>query len=544
MNKNIVSILFVYLFAASGLLAQQAGTHPDKIGVDLDAPGAGDRARTFVDLAKTLRPWTTAEQNPAAVDEQGWPTCDAMTVLFDIRPFGTWKPPIDDPAKFQPDWSGTYKMTFNGQAVIGFLDEKGLQILQQKYDPEKNLTTADLVVSPGVGLLCISFKQTKRTAESPEGSGITHLSVLRPGVPEDTKAVFGDDFLKSLKPFAVLRFMDWLSTNHKPGFYGDPGHHALQWADRHVPEDATQGHYLNKYGVAWEYVVELANTVHKDIWINIPVAATDDYVKQLALLLKEKLFPECKIYIEHSNEVWNFGFPQYTYNKMAALDEVNQGKTTLNNDGAKDPEVLARRRHAKRLIEIGKTFREVFGAQGASRIRPVYASRISAPKPNYEEVLAWVEKTYGPPKNHFYALAGAAYFNTSKQAPNADINTLLKAMRDDSDKNLVARAVIQKLAAHYGVMHCQYEVGPDVGGGKPENVANRILSNRDPRMKEIILHDARDNWFPHGGDLYMYFSHCGASSRNGCWGLSEDIKNLNTPKWQAIYELTGAVPPR
>jgi hypothetical protein len=451
---------------------------------------------------------------------------------------------VDDPAKFQPDWSGTYKMKFQGQAVIEFVEEKRPQIQQQKYDAEKNVTTADVVVPPGVGLLCVSFKQTKRTAASPEGSGITNLSVLRPGIPEDTKAVFGDEFIKSLKPFAALRFMDWLETNHNPGFYGDPGHHALNWADRHLPTDATQSNYGNKYGVAWEYVIELANQTHKDIWINIPVAATDDYVKQLAQLLKDKLNPDCKIYIEHSNEVWNFSFPQYVYNKLAAIDEVGKGKSPLANDGTKDQEVWTHRRHAQRLVEIGKIFREAFGAAGASRIRPVYASWVISVKPHYEDVLAWVEKTYGPPKNYFYAIAGAAYYNVDKAGANADVTQLIKAMWANSDQNLSYRTALQKVATNYGLKHFQYEVGPDVGGGKTQNVANRILANRDPRMKDLLLHDARDNWFARGGDLYMYFSHCSNYSRHGCWGLSEDILNLTTPKWQAIYELTGAAPPR
>jgi hypothetical protein len=478
------------------------------------------------------------------VDERGWPTSDAATVLFDIRPFGTWSPPVDDPDRFQPDWSGTYKMSFQGQAVLGFVEETRAQIAEQKYDPAKNLTTADLVVPPGVGLVCVSFKQSKRTADSPEGSGITNLRVLRPGVAEDTKAVFSDEFLQSLKPFAAMRFMDWLETNHNPGFYGDPGHHALNWADRHVPEDATQGKYGNKYGAAWEYVIELANLTRKDIWINIPVAATDDYVKQLALLLKQGLFPECKIYIEHSNEVWNFSFPQYVYNKLAAADEVAQGKSPLANDGSKNQEVWGHRRHAKRLVEIGKTFREVFGAQGAARIRPVYASWVIQTKSHYEDVLTWVDKTYGPPRNHFYAISGAAYYSIGKASPTADVTALLAAMRQSSDQHLALRSALKRIADHYGLKSCQYEIGPDVGGGKTENVANRIRSNRDPRMKDLVLHDARDNWFAHGGDMYMYFSHCSPYSRHGAWGLSEDIRDLNTPKWQAIYQLTGAAPPR
>lgn len=112
-------------------------------------------------------------------------------------------------------------------------------------------------------------------------------------------------------------------------------------------------------------------------------------------------------------------------------------------------------------------------------------------------------------------------------------------MRASSDSNLKWRAQIQRIAEEYGLKHCQYEVGPDNGGGSTVNVANRIRANRLPSMKELMLHDARDNWFARGGDLYMVFALCSAYSRYGCWGLSEDIANRNTPKWQAIYELTG-----
>jgi hypothetical protein len=542
---SLAAFSFFTIFAGSGkLVAQITPVYPDKIGVDLDDLSDGNRARPLVDMAKTLRGWTQiVGTNPASLDEHGWPTSDAATVLFDIRPFPAWNPPIDDPQVYQADWSGTYKMSFQGQATVSLKEDHALQLLNQKYDPATNLTTADIVVPKGVGLLSIAFTQTKRTADAPVGSGITHLRVILPGYPADSTALFTNEFIHALKPFAVLRFMDWLETNNHPGFYGDPGHHALNWSDRHLPDDATQADYGKKYGVAWEYVIELAKVTGKDIWINIPVAATDDYVKNLAQLLKEKLPPNCNIYIEHSNEVWNFGFPQYIYNKLAAIDEVKQGNSKLNNDGATDPEVWAHRRHAERLVEIGNIFRDTFGPDGSARIRPVYASWVISPKDHYADVLDWVNKTYGPPKNYFYALAGAAYFGIEKAAPNADVPALLKAMRESSDDHLKDRAAIQAIADQYGLKHCQYEVGPDVGGGKTEDVANRIMANRAPEMKDLILHDARDNWFAHGGDLYMYFSLCNSYSRFGCFGLTEDISNLNTPKWQAIYELTGSSPP-
>ena len=542
------------LLAVAALLPGRAvvaaeKTFPDKIGVEIDGLGGGGRAKVFIDLAKTANRWFQENKQPVPSDERGWPKIDANVVLFDIRSPFTWSSAGDDPEKFQPDWSGTYKSCFQGQADLGTGEDPSVQIANQKYDPTSNLTTFELIVPKGIGIVVLKFKNTKRTADSPAGSGITHLRMLRPGYELSDQRIFLPEFVNSLKPFAALRFMDWLDTNHNYGFYGDPGHHALNWADRHVPEDAYQCTGGTKVGGCWEYLAELAKLTGKDVWINIPTVATDDYVKNLAKILKDKLPAKCNIYIEHSNEVWNFSFPQYVYNKLAAIDEVKQGNSNLNNDGEKKEEVWAHRRHAKRLVEIGNIFRETFGKAAATRIRPVYASWQISVKPHYAEVLDWVSKTYGEPKQFFYALAGAAYYgigkdSTGKAPVNATPQELVQIMRLDSDRHQATRQQIQALADKYQIKHFQYEIGPDVGGGKTENVGNRILANRLPEMKEVLIHDARDNWFAHGGDLYMYFSHCSAYSRHGAWGLSEDINNLNTPKWQAIYELTGTAPPR
>ncbi len=510
-----------------------------RLGIELDGIGDGDRARPFADVAKTLRPWAKiGGQGAVPLDAAGWPTSDALTVLFDIRPAYAWAPPIDDPDKFQPDWSGEYAFAFTGQATLAVREDNSLHIVGQRYEAGSNTTTGKIVVPKGAGLLILAFTNTRRTPKDAPGTGITNLRVMRPGYTLASKEVFTREFAQSLAPFSTLRYMDWLDTNHNPGFYGDTGHHALDWKDRRLVSDATQQSDGGKYGVAWETVAALANQTNKDLWINIPVAATDDYVTQLAKMLKRDVKPGLNIYVEHSNEVWNFGFPQYIYNKLAAIDEVKRGGSPLNNDGSKDEETWTHRRHAKRLIEIARLFEAQFGKGSLNtRIRPVYASWLISPDAHYKDVLQWAAKTYGPPSTYFYAVADAAYYNAEKAAPTASVTQILDAMRTNSDDNSRFRDAIAKIAASYGLKHFQYEVGPDTGGGKTENVANRIRANRDPRIKEIMLHDARDNWWAKGGDLYMVFSHVSAYSRHGCWGLSEDSADLHTPKWQAIYEL-------
>jgi len=542
--RYTICLAAVFLALTFGCAARSAvlpiPTNTREIGVELEPPTDGSRSRAFVDLAKSFRPFQTLDgKQDAPTDAAGYPTTDGKAVFFDIRPVPAWNPPIDDPAAFQPNWSGTYHLSFTGQAVVTPVNSPNVAVTHQIYDPAANQTRAEIVVPEGTGLLALAFSQTRRTPTGPTNSGIIGLHLIQPGYPAGTRQIFSTAFVQSLRPFSTLRFMDWTSTNANPGYYGDPGHHAAQWADRRLPTDATQDDQGAKHGVAWEYAITLCNQTGKDIWINIPVAATDDYVKGLARLLRRTLNPSLHIYIEHSNEVWNFGFPQYIYNKLAAQDEVASG-STLNNDHSTDPEVWAHRRHAKRLLEISTIFKSVYGAAALNTtIRPVYASWLISPGPHYADVLKWVSTTYGPPKNYYYALADAAYYNAQKASPTANPDEIIAAMQADSDNNRTARIAIQTLANTYGVKHFQYEVGPDVGGGSTVNVANRILANRDPKMKALLIHDYRDNWKPLGGDLYMYFSHCSADSRYGCWGLSEDVANVHTPKWQAIYALTG-----
>ncbi len=229
-----------------------------------------------MDVAKTTRPFALiGKETLAATDSSGWPTSDCQTVFFDIRPFPAWNPPIDDPEKFQPDWSGTYKLSLTGKATLG-IGEGNNTISNQTYDAGTNTTTADVLVPRGSGLLIVTFSKTKRTASSSEGSGFSDLKLIRPGYATASKQIFTKEFLRALKPFAALRYLDLLESNHNPGYYGDAGHHALEWKDRHLPSDATQQTTANRYGLAWEYVVDLANQSGKDAWINIPVAAASE----------------------------------------------------------------------------------------------------------------------------------------------------------------------------------------------------------------------------------------------------------------------------
>ncbi len=546
-------------------LAQTPVDEP-KVGIGLG--GIGSWALEFVDVARTMRPFEgAAGGGPVPVDENGWPNSDARTVLFDFRPCCPWfgENQIDDPLRYVPKHvAGVYKISFTGQATVVEVGSNN-QITNVRFDQATNTTTAELTVQEGRWLIILRFTDTRLTPTSPPNSGFRNLRVLRPGYHNRPNQVFRQEYLNALAPFPVIRYMDFTATNnYNPTFPG-----VMEWNQRPRIEQATF-----RGRAPWEYVVELANLTGKDLWINIPVAATDDYVRQLADLLRNGLTNrDAKIYLEYSNEVWNPGFTQFRYNRDAAVAEVNRetsggATTTLNDDAGQcdhrsDQQVWGGRRFLRRVKEISDIFVDVFSpgsrASFGSKIRPVFAWQIGGWVPYYSCHLAWFERVYGAgsARQNFYGLAGASYVNADGAAANASPAAILTQMRNNSNQNLgnrrtnvaanwttsVGERGMCEIAEIYGIRCLQYETGPDNGGGDANNVGNRIQANREAGIRDVLVHDLQTNWFDEPqvkGGLIMYFVHCSSSTRYGAWGATEDLDNLNTPKLQAIYTVMGA----
>ena len=513
------------MFAISVLLTLSAAALP-KIGIGLE--GIGGRGLEFVDVMTTSRAWVRLDGSPAKSDQHGWPLEDARVVVFDMRPTMAWAPPMDDPDAYQIDVSGTYHLRFKGVAEVKPAPEvaSDITVVNQMHDAKTGLTYADVTLKLGKALMVLDFVGTK--------GGVKEVKLLRPGYTFTKTPTFHKPFLEALKPFPVLRFMDWLDTNGNNIFYGDPKN-TIDWDQRRLPTDATQASSeTNKYkkGVAWEYVAELARVTGKDIWVNVPAPASDAYVRDLAKFLKASIPASTKVFVEYSNEVWNWGFLQATYNQMAAEAEVKAGNSPLNNDGNADKFVWRRRRHAKKTVEIGKTFRSVLG----ERVRPIMSWWAIQPA-EYADMLDWLKTTYGEPKNLIDGIAMAPYFNTEKAGPNASVDELIGAMRRSSDESMNMRREMIEVAKKYGLEPMCYEGGPDSGGGNPANIANRIRAMRDPRMEELVYRDIKNNWLDQGGGLFMYFTLTSPYSRYGMWGLTDDVTKTNTPKFRAIRRL-------
>lgn len=349
---------------------------------------------------------------------------------------------------------------------------------------------------------------------------IRNIRIILPGFEESYRDhPFHPDFIKRWSRFKVIRFMDWMRTNNSE---------IVTWADRPTPNMQTQG---SRKGAALEYMILLANRLHADPWFCMPHMASYDYINNFAKMVKEKLDPDLRVYVEYTNEAWNNQFHQAQY-----CSQMGQSMNLSEN-----PVEAGFFYYAKRSVEIFKIWEDVFG--GTNRLIRVMASQSTNP---------WVSKqvlSYENVWQYADALAVAPYFGQDlgtlqqqEKVAGMTVEQLLKICMEDIKRNHKLVALHEKEASRYGLNLIAYEGGQHLTGlHGAEN--NKILTflfqetNRHPRMKELYLNDLK-SWKKAGGKLFVTFASMGQYNKWGSWGLIENIDQdpETAPKYQGAME--------
>jgi hypothetical protein len=274
----------------------------NKIGMNLQGVAYWTTQHPFLDLHREGSAWVYFIAN------QGWSSGAAYQsqVPLDSNGYPTYLPPgIQVGTLMARDVythydNGTYVVLYDGDGVLQF----GMfDVLAVRY----GIGRVEIDVSPSTNMnngILVTIARTN------PNDHVRNIRVIRPGFEDIWQAVnFSPLLLEKLQPFGTLRFMDWTNTN---------GQTDVDWASR----TQTSFRTYTANGVAWEETIRLANTLGKNVWINIPHLATDDYVTQLAQLFYNKLEPHLKVYVEYSNEVWGTQFPggQYAQNQGVLLN--------------------------------------------------------------------------------------------------------------------------------------------------------------------------------------------------------------------------------
>jgi hypothetical protein len=482
----------------------------------------------FVDVMKDARGFATPKvywdpvNAPVALDGDGWPTADAGVVFLTNT-----SDPLNRPlAATYPSMMGTYSLSFTGRATVAGANCCVVQNLV--YDPRTNSSTASVVVGPSDTLLALTFTGTN--------GGVRNVKLLRPGYAPGTTQLFSTQFLEAIAPFGTLRFMDPLETNGNP---------VTSWAQRTLPATPQQS---APSGLAWEYVIQLANTSGKDIWVNIPegVDLTDptanNYAVQLARLLKATLNPGIHVYLEYSNEVWNSVFAQTRANLTAAVSEVNSGTDpTLNYDNVDNQWYWASRRVVHQVVRLSQLFQGVYGAAAMNTtIRPLYLSQYAQPY-LAEDGLRYLMANFGAPGQFIYGIGGAPYFGAPDANAYADVAGVIAGMTGGlstvksgfpsapySGNVAYSNLSFKGFADYYGLKSVSYEGGTAFSSGTSAPINEAAVSSA--ALTPLIENYLAD-WFGCGNDLFMYFDL--AEPQGNFWGAYEDL-SMPTPKSRAL----------
>ena len=529
------------------------------IGVNLSSIADWDPGFPFRNLFLGSRAWTTRNQSFGGphdtlaqssfkYDENGYPLQVPVnaTDLAEPQVVFTYLPNIGK--------SGNYVLLYDGEGEVDGVSFSGTRVLSRK---------------PGRIKL-----QMKHDGKSPEAIVIkrsklgNHVRNIRLVAEADEKvdldaSPFLPEFLDFCRPFHCLRFMDWGSTNNsleeawesrksrtfytQVGKSGDP--------EAKFGPAPTPFQYMYSGGVAIEYMIQLCNELQINPWFCIPHRATDDYIAQFAKLVKAQLDPKLKVYVEYSNEIWNWQFHQAGWMLRSplagALVEAKGGSPW------KDPSKKEGKDHPER---IGALFRRAFAIwerewTGADRSRLIRVCAVQA---------AWVDASqrtvkwcvdnggadvvspaaYAGPGKEIYERWEAAGASLTPQQVVADVMAGRDMARSEN-----STATIVRYAAERGLKYVAYEGGQHIQPkGQADLPYNAALgaAQYHPAMYDLyveLLRLHRDL----GCEMFCHFSSVGRQgTRYGSWGAKASYAEANdvSPKMRALVACNVSNPVR
>lgn len=292
MNRSIMTALFLI---TSMLTSASGGECRLQIGTNLAGPSDWGSEWPFVNIMKYCREWITYNsawlengKNPwdtgvlakIPVDKQGYP----LELPYHVAGTETTQVVRTVWANTATLKEGRYVVLYDGEGKLNVSFDAKLRT-QAPGRLEFDLNRKDNIFS-------LEIYESKKTDH------VRNIRVLTPGAEITYEQnPWSSEWLEKLAPFTSLRFMDWGYTNNSL---------LKKWQDRPQVDDYT---YTLK-GVPYEWMIELCNKKGADAWVCVPHQADEDYIRNMARLFRDRLNPDLKIYVEYSNETWNWMFQQ------------------------------------------------------------------------------------------------------------------------------------------------------------------------------------------------------------------------------------------
>lgn len=524
---------------------------PSTINLGANLPVVADWQGTniFTNLMKQSRGLSSFE-DPAEIpaniplDSNGYP----------LERFGVV---VKSPLRAGDD--GEYLLKFKGKAQAGALPAA---ITVQNQRSEGAWQIADLVIPPMALSTLEGYKEPilMLRFDDLQGEPVQEISLVKKSLlqPDGTFPTFHPVWVEHLRRFKVLRFMNWMS-------YWLPIP-KMDWADRPGKDRLTQADTKDfevemVRGVAPEYIVELANILRCDVWLNIPPLSTNDYVTGLARMIKNGLPSTTKVYLEYGNEIWSTGTHggatwQGNYNTAEAVQEVERGNSNLKKNGEIETDhrhLWAMRRYARRTKEIGDIFVGVFGSAARnSRIRPVYCYQSVNPDYSLNPGLDFLVAQYGSVAGAIWGIAPKTGVDEGILPDNPKVEDVLRCMQEglgaliggyllqDSQTPMLEQAAA--IAAWHNVAFAVYEGG--IGLSRTDQVSTEVTFDMMRNRWEIyeFCYNYLQAWFSYGNENPLCWFIAGATDWGGSpmfnrpdiHGLTWSVLEQNTLPLQAL----------
>jgi cysteine-rich repeat protein len=462
------------------------------------------------------------------LDENGWPKESPINGNYpQARLF--WGTYIFAPA-------GDYTLIFEGDGTIKLGDAYSGTYTNPGGVFEETFTMTDT----------FEFLSMTITDSNPSDP-VRNIKVIMPGyadVYEEDQ--FYEPFSERLDIFGTARMYNLMMPGENvqnPYYFSGTGGPINNWDDRRPFWFYTQS--AGK-GISPEYLIAIANKAGLHPWYTVPHEAEDDYVRELARLTAATLDPRLKVYVEHSNELWNSAFPQnsYTISKANSLD--------LGGDSKEASAYY----HAKRSAEIHEIFNDEVGEDRVIAYLGVWDN-------NYKDVLGAYytnvqgfesqassdagslnnEQLVNPNGIKADAVGNAPYFgrgiDSGYSCSGGSANSILNELEGDVSSGRING--IRSAANSYGLKYSTYEGGISLEStdcALDDTLTQEMIkAGKDSRMKTIYL-DYLDTIYSAGLDMLTQYGYVRRPNQFGQWNVLEyqDQPTIDAPKYQAFEE--------
>lgn len=398
-----------------------------------------------------------------AQDSSGWPIGSNFGYYFEES--------LNQGLDLDPLIQGTISFSFNGKSTVRVVGNVDVASLKYTYDAASNLTTGTFVTKPmGTATSSIIFTGATRTAAAGAQAGITNLKLMKPTATNAATSysttsgpLFTPQILSTLSNYTLMRYQ--LVADQQ-----------VNWSDRTLPTYFNQklgqvaqssdgvGSASND-GASWEYKIMLANEAGADMMISLPPLASDDYIRNLANLIKygsdangtpytkptanpayAPLNSNLRVYFEIGNELWNYIAPYNVdfahVNSMVVADmkangpdwaAINYDNLSTAQDAAGNYASMSTWRYREimlRTMQISDIFRSVYGdasmpgTSGDVTVRPLYEWQYANIGNTADIALSWADNYYNNgdgthvanpmPVNHWlWGGGGATYYSAN-----------------------------------------------------------------------------------------------------------------------------------